>query len=77
MLPQTAEQRGVAARVEQLGAGLKVDAADASSVLNAVVNLLADESYRRNAVLISEGFRRCSGAKGAADKILQVCRHSL
>ena len=77
MLPQTTEQSGVAARVEQLGAGLKVDAADASSVLEAVGNLLADESYRRNAVLISEGFRRCSGAKGAADKILQVCRHSL
>ena len=77
MLPQTTEQSGVAARVEQLGAGLKVDAAEASSVLEAVGNLLADESYRRNAVLISEGFRRCSGAKGAADKILQVCRHSL
>ncbi|MBR6738713.1 MAG: glucosyltransferase [Oscillospiraceae bacterium] len=77
MLPQTTEQSGVAARVEQLGAGLKVDAADASSLLAAVGNLLADDSYRRNAVLISEGFRRCSGAKGAADKILQVCRHSL
>ena len=77
MLPQTTEQSGVAARVEQLGAGLKVDAADASSVLEAVGNLLADESYRRNAELISKGFRRCSGAKGAADKILQVCRHSL
>ena len=73
MLPQTAEQSGVAKRVAQLGAGIKPDKPDAPSILTAIEKLFADSSYRQNAALISESFRRCPGAKGAADKILQVC----
>ena len=73
MLPQTSEQRGVAERVSQLGAGVKLNKTDAASILEAVRGALADPSYKQNAVHISDGFRRCSGAKGAADKILQVC----
>ena len=73
MLPQTAEQSGVAERVAQLGAGIKPDKPDAPSILAAIETLFADSSYRQNAALISESFRRCPGAKGAADKILQVC----
>ena len=38
-----------------------------------VRQVLEDPAYRENAAAISAGFRRCSGAKGAADKILQVC----
>lgn len=74
MLPQTAEQCGVAERVSQLGAGIK---ADAISVRSAIEKVFADESYRRRAVAISETFRRCPGAKGAADKILSVCERSV
>lgn len=74
LLPQTSEQRGVAERVHQLGAGIKPDKADASSVLDAVNKLFTDGTYKRNAAAISESFRRCPGAKGAADKILQVCQ---
>ena len=73
MLPQTAEQSGVAERVAQLGAGIKPDKPDAPSILAAIETLFADSSYRQNAARISESFRRCPGAKGAADKILQVC----
>lgn len=73
LLPQTAEQSGVAERVSQLGAGMKLDKTDASSILAAISKILADDTYRQNAARIAEGFRRCSGAKGAADKILQVC----
>lgn len=74
MLPQTSEQRGVAARVAQLGAGVKLEKTDAVSILNAVNNVLADNSYRQNAATIAKGFKRCSGAKGAADKIMSVCK---
>lgn len=74
MLPQTSEQGGVAARVSQLGAGVKLKKTDAVSILNAVNNVLADKSYRQNASAIAEGFKRCSGAKGAADKIMSVCK---
>lgn len=73
MLPQTAEQGGVAERVLQLGAGIKLDKNDAASIFEAVSYVLTEPSCRESATAIATGFRRCSGAKGAADKILQVC----
>ena len=74
MLPQTSEQGGVAERVFQLGAGIKLDKSDAASILGAIRKIFADNSYAQNAAVISEGFKHCSGAKGAADKIMQVCK---
>ena len=74
MYPQTSEQGGVSGRVHQLGAGVKLDKADATSVLGAINKILTDSTYKRNAAVISESFKRCSGAKGAADKILQICK---
>lgn len=73
LLPQTSEQSGVAERVYQLGAGIKLDKTDAASILAAISAILADGTYQRNAAGIAKGFHRCSGAKGAADKIIQVC----
>jgi len=73
MLPQTAEQSGVAERVSQLGAGIKPDRSDAASILGAINSILSDSSYAQKASELAESFRRCPGAKGAADKILQVC----
>lgn len=73
MLPQTAEQAGVAERVCQLGAGIKLDKSDAPSILDAIHKLLEDSTYKENARKLADVFKRCSGAKGAADKILQVC----
>ena len=75
MLPQTSEQGGVAERVFQLGAGIKLDKSDADSILGAIHKIFADSSYAQNAAVISEGFKHCSGAKGAADKIMQVCKN--
>ena len=75
MLPQTSEQGGVAERVFQLGAGIKLDKSDAVSILGAIRKIFADSSYTQNAAVISESFRNCSGAKGAADKIMQVCKN--
>lgn len=74
MLPQTPEQKGVAARVAQLGAGILLEKTDPPSILRAIETLLGEERYRERAMAISEGFRRCPGAKGAADKILRVCK---
>lgn len=74
MLPQTPEQGGVATRVEQVGAGIRLGKTDATSILDAVNTVLKDATYQRNATTISDGFKVCSGAKGAADKILSVCR---
>ena len=73
MLPQTSEQKGVAERVKQLGAGQMLGRTDAHAILDAVGAVLRDPAYEKNAADIGAGFRRCSGAKGAADKILRVC----
>ncbi len=73
MLPQTSEQKGVAERVFQLGAGIKLEKKDAASILAAVETVLKDNSYKEGAVVIAEGFKRCKGATGAADKIESVC----
>lgn len=73
MLPQTAEQRGVARRVAQLGAGIILDKWDIASILSAIQKLLNEATYKEQAAELAKGFQRCRGAKAAADKILQVC----
>ncbi|MBE7043171.1 MAG: glucosyltransferase [Ruminococcaceae bacterium] len=73
MLPQTSEQKGVAQRVLQLGAGLKLRSLNPNSLLHAIYEIQNNPIYYQNASKISEGFRNCSGAKGAADKILSLC----
>ncbi len=73
MLPQTVEQKGVCQRVLELGAGIKLKKPDAASVLGAVNEMVSDGTYKQNAGKIAEGFKNCAGAKGAADKIIQVC----
>ena len=75
MLPQTSEQSGVAERVSQLGAGIRLHKPDADAIRNTVEKIFADSSYKQNASKISDGFQKCSGVKGAADKILQVCEN--
>lgn len=73
MHPQTSEQGAVATRTEQLGAGIRLTETSPSAIREAVEKVLSEPSYRENAGKISESFRHCSGAKGAADKILSVC----
>lgn len=74
MYPQTLEQGGVARRVTQLGAGIQLGKVNPPAIREAVEKVLKDTSYRQNAVAISDGFKKCTGAKGAADKILQMCK---
>ena len=73
MFPQTSEQKGVANRVLQLGAGIKLRKPNGVSVLNSINKILSDSTYKKNAKKIAEGFKNSSGAKGGADKIIQVC----
>ena len=50
---------------------------DKISVLGAVNETLNDSSYKKNAIKISGGFKKSSGAKGAAGKIIQVCNDAM
>lgn len=72
MLPQTDEQRGVAARVAELEAGIIADKLAAKNILQATERVLQSQVYKANAQKISRDFHACPGAKGAADKIEQV-----
>ena len=38
-----------------------------------VEQVFKDTTYKKNAKIISQGFKNSSGAKGAADKIINVC----
>ncbi len=75
MFPQTPEQEGVATRVFELGAGIKLENTDVFSLMSAVNQVLENCTYKQNAAKISDGFRRASGAKGAADKIIDCIEH--
>ncbi len=77
MFPQTSEQKGVAQRVLELGAGIMLDNPDTNSVRNAVNKIFNNSSYRENAKKISKEFKKCPGAKGAADKIIKVCSEKI
>lgn len=74
MYPQTSEQSGVATRVEQLEAGLRIKKLSAESIREAVETVMNTSTYRENAIAISNGFKSCTGAKGAADKIEKLCK---
>ena len=76
MLPQTAEQQGVAERVCQVGAGKKLSGTDGETILATVREVMERPVYKEKANAVAEGFRRCSGARGAAEKILQVCKET-
>lgn len=73
MHPQTAEQSGVAARVEQLGAGIRMEKAEPAVIRVAIEKVLSEASYRIQAQKIAQSFRKCCGAKGAANYILSLC----
>ena len=74
MYPQTSEQDGVATRVEQLGAGIRLKYVNAKSITETIENVLHTKSYYEKKKKISEGFHKCTGVKGAADKIEQMCK---
>ena len=74
MFPQTSEQEGVAIRVEQLGAGVRLKHINAKAIRETIESVLNTKSYYEQASKISQSFHKCTGAKGAADKIEQMCK---
>ena len=73
-LPQTSEQSGVAARAEQLGAGLRLRETTPDAIRAALEKAMDDPSYRENAQKIGASFRAVGGAKAAADCIGRCLR---
>ena len=75
LFPLTGEQRAVARRVAEVGAGVPLEEAvarEAAALRKTVLAALADERLREGAAHMREDLRSCAGPVGAADFIEQV-----
>ncbi|MFD1849729.1 macrolide family glycosyltransferase [Oceanobacillus bengalensis] len=70
LYPLHSEQRVVANRVSELGAGMKLKRMRTKNLAEAVETVLADSKYLKNAEKISDTFQIAGGARKAADFIL-------
>lgn len=70
LFPQHSEQRIVADRVEEMGAGLKLKGNKPKYLFTAVAEIFANRKYKENAQKLSETFRNAGGAVEAANVIL-------
>lgn len=70
LFPQHSEQRVVANRVAELGAGLKLKGKKPKYLAAAVSEVLTNRTYQENAQKLSETFQNAGGAVEAANVIL-------
>ena len=69
LYPQTSEQRAVARRTIEIGAGLMLTDDSVKGIRSAVQEVLNNASYSTAAKACSEDFRSCIGTAGAAEFI--------
>ena len=69
LYPQTNEQKAVAGRVTEIGAGTLLNDDSAGGIRAAVQEILGSPAYRKAAEACSADFRSCTGAAGAAEFI--------
>lgn len=74
LFPQTTEQKGVANRTAELGAGVLLTDASEAAIRAAVDTVLADGKYREAAAKVRKSFRSCGGPQAAAEFILRVAK---
>ena len=67
LYPQQSEEGVVAARMEELGLGVRLSGH--KGIRAVVETVLQDPVYRENTRRLSQEFHRCGGAKAAAEKI--------
>ena len=73
MYPQTNEQKGVAFRVNELGAGRVLYSDSIADIQMAFKELLQRLEYKEQATVISNSFSKCGGSIAAVEKILSIC----
>ena len=66
LYPQTNEQRAVARRASEMGAGVELKTDTAEEIRAAILAVLEDPKYARAAAECSRDFREAPGPKGAA-----------
>jgi UDP:flavonoid glycosyltransferase YjiC (YdhE family) len=70
LFPLHSEERVVANRVAELGAGIKLKGNRPKYLARAVADVLANPTYLENAQNLSKNFRNAGGAVEAANVIL-------
>ncbi|MBW4437362.1 MAG: hypothetical protein KME04_09530 [Pleurocapsa minor GSE-CHR-MK-17-07R] len=73
VVPQTVEQRGVAGRVQELGAGVMLadDTPSTEQIRAAATRIFENPSYKQTAARLAEGFRAAGGQERGADEIIR------
>ena len=69
LYPQTAEQKAVARRTKEIGAGVMLTDDSVRGIHSAVLEILNNGSYAEGAEMCSKDFRSCCGTAGAAEFI--------
>ena len=69
LFPQTNEQRAVARRAKEMGAGFELKGESVTEIHDAVMEVLNNDKYADAAMSCSDDFRSASGPKGAAEFI--------
>ncbi len=72
MFPSTGEQKAVAKRTYELGAGVFLGNTEPQTIYDSIMTVLNDASYTQNADKIREDFLSCPGPCGAADFIESI-----
>ena len=67
LFPQTPEQSAVARRVEELGAGVRLQSISEEDVLDALTRIISESQYKAGAEQVALSFRECGGAAEAKD----------
>ena len=67
LFPQTSEQEAVAGRTEELGAGFRLKSIEGKDIKDALETILYGQSYKENAVRISESFKSSGGIREAVE----------
>lgn len=70
LFPQHGEQRMVADRVAELGAGFKLNSNKPKHLAAAVAEVLVNPTYKKEAQKLAKSFREAGGAAKAASVIL-------
>ena len=69
LFPQTNEQRAVARRAKEMGAGVELKGESVTDIHDAVMEVLGNSKYAEAAKSCSDDFRSALGPKGAAEFI--------
>lgn len=71
--PQQSEEAAVAARIEELGMGLRLRSETPDDIRKALETVLTNPVYQERTERIARSFREAGGAKTAAEYILSRC----